>query len=234
MPSLETVYIDARMLDAAEALGETPFEIICLDTPVYRYIELVDALSDPLVTEVCIMKTITVPRGEEIRIPSSIVLTERSEDLSISIYGTVRVGGVWEMNCKQYNYGTILIENGGVCLSKATATVHCGAFQVEKGGRHNLRDGATFTFVGGSYENNGIISLQGELHILYKDGGSLVNNGALYLRAADYFESEFDIPYDRIVNKGIVYVDGISVLDGTKSSKEQSGPTEMDENQAVD
>ena len=216
-PSLETVYIDSRQLDTAKALGETPFEIVCLDTPVYRYSELAEALHDPLVTDICIMKTVTVPHGEEIRIRPGVVLTERDSDISISVYGTVRVEGVWKMTCKQSVYGTIAVENGGVCTFRESTTVHCGQICIEKGGRHNLTDGATFIFVGGNYENNGEVSLQGAFHIQYKASGSLVNNGALYLRTVDFFMSEFEVPNDNILNNGIVYVDGVAVLDGAQS-----------------
>lgn len=220
-PSLETVYIDADLLDAANALGETPFEIICLNTPVYRYNELEDALNDPLVTDICIMDTITVPRGENLRIRPDVVLTERNGDLPFSIYGTVRVAGVWEMTCKHYNYGTILIEDGGVCDGKEITLLNLGTFKVDKGGRHNLRDGATFVFRGGNYENRGDVYLSSDFHVEFVNG-EIVNYGALHLRTADLWNIKMDdLPIDNIYNSGIVYVDGITVLDRTRFANDQ-------------
>lgn len=234
MPALETVYIDAAQLAAAEALGETSISFVCLDKPIYHFPDLKAALNDSRVTDIRIMRTITVPRNEEITIRPGVVLTEGDGELSVSVYGTVRVDGVWETSCKQYIYGSVVVENGGVYTCKANATVHCGQFRIEKGGRHNLRDGATFTFIGGYYENNGEVSLQGEYHILYGIGGTLVNNGVLYLRAADFFASQFEIPNDKMINNGIVYVDGVAVLDGTQPSNEQNEPTDREENQTVE
>lgn len=215
MPSLQTLYIDAKLLDAAKVLEETSIEIVCLDTPVYRYAELAEALKDPQVTDICIMKTVTVPRGQEILIRPEVTLTQRNADLSISVYGTVRLEGVWKMTSKQYNYGTILIENGGVCVSKETATLHLGAIEVQQGGRHYLQDGASFTFHGGSYVNRGDVYLRNGFHVQYVSGRAS-NYGALHLRTADLRNIGSDIPLDQIYNGGLVYLDGFVILDGRK------------------
>ena len=215
MPKLETVYIDARMLSAAEALGETPFTVVCVDTPVYGYDDLVTALNDPLVTDIRLVQSVIVPHGEEILIRPGVVLNGCGEENYFSIHGTVRVRGVWVMDSSQYNYGTIVVEDGGVCSSEATCSVNRGTFRVEKGGRHNLWRGAEFSMQYGEYENNGDVYLRRDFHIEYING-EIVNNGAMYLSALDVINAGADIPFDEIINDGTVYVNGFAVLDATR------------------
>ena len=222
MPSLKTVYIDADLLDAAKALGETPFEIICLDTPVYQYSELVSALNDPLATDIRMMQAITVPRDETISIRPDVVLSGRNEQIVVSVYGTVRIFGVWDMNCKQYIYGTVLVENGGVCYCEKTTTTDIGVFRVETGGRHSLQHGAVFSFAGGSYENNGDVCLRRESTVRFISGGDIVNNGSLHLRVLDLAYISNDVPTDKIINNGIVYLDGIPLPNKARTVKNPS------------
>ncbi len=233
MPSLETVYIDAKLLTAAEALGGTSIEVVCVDTPIYRYSDLVAALEDPLVTDICLMKSVTVPRGEEISIPAGVSVTGRNPDLFVSVYGTVRVSGVWEMNCKQYNYGLIRIENGGVCAGKTTDTLNLGTFRVERGGRHNLGNGASFTFVGGTYENTGDVYLRSMVDIQFVTG-SIYNYGALHLRTSDLPDIWNNIPTERIFNSGLVYLDGFVVVDARPSPADPVEPVWDSGNQTTD
>ncbi len=217
MPSLETVYIDAMLLDAADALGETSFAIICLDTPVYKYADLAEALNDPLVTDIRVMRSMIVPYGEELRIRPDVDIYARSNLLDVSVYGTVIVEGVWELDYTLFLYGTVVIENGGICFSRSAYTVNAGTFRVEQGGRYNMGYGETFTFTGGYYENNGDVYLKDAYRFRFLSG-SIVNNGALHLRAADFYANEVNIPTDEIVNNGVVYLDRIPVLDGTPFS----------------
>ncbi|MBR0436767.1 MAG: hypothetical protein IJK12_05955 [Clostridia bacterium] len=223
MPSLETVCIDARLLDAANELGETPFEIVCVDTPVYGYADLLRALNDPNVTDIRLMESVIVPQDGEIVIPSGVVLNGCGEKNYLSVHGTVRVRGVWVMDSRQYNYGTIVVEDGGVCSAETAYSVNRGTFRVEKGGRHNLRRGASFSMLGGRYENNGDVWLRSKFSIEYLRG-DIVNNGALHLRTLDMIDVGTDIPLERIVNNGIVYVDGLAVLDATRLPDGNTAP----------
>ena len=215
MPKLKTVYIDARMLKAMEALGETPFTVVCVDTPVYGYDELVSALSDPLVTDVRLMESVIVPLGEEILIRKGVVLNGCGGENYFTIHGAVRVRGVWVMDSMQYNYGTIIVEDGGVCSSEASSSVNRGTFRIEKGGRHNFWNGAEFSMQYGEYENNGDVYLRRDFHIEYIRG-DIVNNGAMHLSAWDMLNIGADVPFDEIINDGIVYVNGLPILDATQ------------------
>ena len=217
MPSLSTVYIDARMLGAAEALGSTPFTVVCVDTPVYTYADLVTALDDPRVTDIRFMQSIIVPEDAQIMIRPGVVLNGCGEEHYLSVHGTLRVQGVWIMDSRQYNYGTIIVEDGGVCSAEATLSISRGTFRVEKGGRHNLWRDAKYSMLEGRYENNGDVYLRSKFQIEFVRG-DIVNNGALHLRALDMMNIKSNVPLDQIVNHGIVYIDGIAVLNATKNT----------------
>ena len=218
MPKLTTVYIDARLLDAAEAIGNAPFTIVCVDTPVYSYTDLVTALNDPRVTDIRLMDSVVVPKDEEILIRPGVVVNGCGEENFFNIDGTVRVQGVWMMDSRQYNYGTIIVEDGGVCSAETTFSINRGTFRVEKGGRYNLWRGARLSMMAGRYENNGDVYLRSEFQIEYMRG-DIINNGAVHLRAVDMLDHGTDIPLEEIVNNGIVYIDGIAVLDATQQSE---------------
>ena len=165
LPRLEVVYIDASLLDAAAALGDTPFEILCLDTPVYQYGDLISALEDP----------------------------------------SIHVQGVWEMGlCRRMNYGTIIVEDGGLYTGGMCDTITTGTFRIEAGGRQNLERGAVFSLTAGLYENNGDVYLQGGYELRFL-GGRAVNNGALHLHSLDELDLHIQIDRDRFENNGAVY-----------------------------
>ena len=75
----------------------------------------------------------------------------------------------------------------------------------------------------GEYENNGDVYLRRDFHIEYIRG-DIVNNGALHLRTLDMIDVGTDIPLERIVNNGIVYVDGLAVLDATRLPDGNTAP----------
>ena len=210
LPSLETVYIDAQMLRAAQTLGETPFDVVCLDTPVYDFVGLQSALEDPAVTDVCIMDGFIIPVSAELTVRPEVVIAGAGleEDFTVNNYGTIHLYGVWEMGlCYRVNYGTVIVEPGGVYTGGMCDTVTTGTFRIEEGGRQYLERGATFSVSGGRYENNGDVYLQGGYRLLFL-GGAVVNNGSLHLSPTEYGEVKLGIDRDKFVNNGKVYYDG--------------------------
>lgn len=213
LPSLETVYIDARLLDAAAALGKTPFAIVCLDTPVYGYGELLAALNDPAVFDIRIMNGITIPPTADLTIRPEVALLGDGADRSLTVnnYGTIRIRGVWEMGlCQRINYGTIIVEDGGLYTGGMCSTISTGTFRIEKGGRQNLERGAAFSLTAGQYENDGDVYLRDGYQLRFI-GGSAVNNGALHLFSLDEEDLHIQIDRDRFVNNGTVYYKGVLV-----------------------
>ena len=74
---------------------------------------------------------------------------------------------------------------------------------------------------GGNYENRGDVYLSSDFHVEFVNG-EIVNYGALHLRTADLWNIKMDdLPIDNIYNSGIVYVDGITVLDRTRFANDQ-------------
>jgi hypothetical protein len=213
LPSLETVYIDASLLDAAAALGEVSFALVCVDTPVYDYAELAAALSDPSVTDVRIMNGLTIPQSAELTVRPEVALMGAglAGNFSVINYGTVHVCGVWEMGlCSRINYGTVVVEDGGLYTGGMCDTITTGAFRIAPGGRQNLERGATFSLSGGVYENDGDVYFSDgyQLKLL---GGRVVNRGALHLTSADYATLTIGIDRDRFENDGAVYLDGVPI-----------------------
>lgn len=213
LPSLQTVYIDAAMLGAARALGETPFEIVCLDTPVYGYAELKAALEDPAVTDIRIMNGLTIPASAELVIRPEVALTGvgLDETFTVSNYGTVRVYGVWEMGlCQRINYGTVVVEAGGLYSGGMCDNITTGLFRIEAGGRQNLERGMNFSLSGGRYENEGDVYLRDGYQLRFL-GGSVVNRGTLHLFSTEYGVFQIGIDRDRFQNDGQVYYDGVLI-----------------------
>lgn len=213
LPALETVYIDASLLDAAAALGETPFEIVCLDTPVYDYSGLAAALADPAITDIRIMNGLLIPASAELTVRPGVALTGVGLDGSFTVnnYGIIHLQGVWEMGlCDRMNYGTILVEPGGVYTGGMCTTITTGVFRIEPGGRQNLERGAIFSLTGGRYENDGDVYLQGGYELRFL-GGLAVNNGALHLFDMDDVDLKIHIARDRFVNNGTVYYKGVLI-----------------------
>ena len=213
LPALETVYIDASLLDAAAALGETGFDVVCVDTPVHDYGELAAALGDPAVLDIHIMNGLTIPAGAELTLgPEAALLgAGRDGDFSVINYGTVHLYGVWEMGlCRRINYGTIVVEEGGLYTGGMCDTITTGAFRIAPGGRQNLERGATFSLSGGVYENDGDVYFSDgyQLKLL---GGRVVNRGALHLTSPDYATLTIGIDRDRFENDGAVYLDGVPI-----------------------
>ena len=213
LPSLKTVYIDAGLLAAAQALGETPFEILCLDTPVYGYAELKAALEDPAVTDVRIMNGLTIPASAELVVRPEVALTGAGldGDFTVSNYGTVRVYGVWEMGlCTRINYGTIVVEPGGLYAGGMCENITTGLFRIEAGGRQNLERGMSFSLSGGRYENEGDVYLRDGYQLRFL-GGTVVNHGVLHLFSTKDGVFQIGIDRDRFQNDGQVYYDGVLI-----------------------
>lgn len=224
LPSLKTVWIDASLLGAAEALGETPFAIQCVDTPVRQYGELLAALEDPAVTDIRIMNNLTIPSGAEITVRPEVALTGAGLDgnFAVNNYGIIHIYGVWEMGlCERNNYGTVIVENGGLYTGGMCTTTSTGTFRIEKGGRQNLERGAEFSVSGGLFENNGDVYLRDgyQLRIF---GATLVNNGTLHLTSSEHATLQINADRDRFVNNGDVYLDGVPVSDDILFSGETS------------
>ena len=210
LPSLETVYIDAGLLAAAQALGETPFEIVCLDTPVYGYAELKAALEDPAVTDIRIMNGLTIPASAELVVRSEVALTGAGTAGSFTVnnYGTVRVYGVWEMGlCERINYGTIIVEPGGLYSGGMCENITTGLFRIKAGGRQNLERGMNFSLSGGRYENEGDVYLRDGYQLRFL-GGTVVNHGALHFFPTENGVFQIGIDRDRFQNDGQVYYNG--------------------------
>ena len=213
LPSLETVYIDAGLLTAAQALGETPFEIVCLDTPVYGYADLKAALEDPAVTDIRIMNGLTIPASAELVVRPEVALTGAGleGDFTVSNYGTLRLYGVWEMGlCTRINYGTVVVEPGGLYSGGMCDDITTGLFRIEAGGRQNLERGMSFSLSGGRYENEGDVYLRGGYQLRFL-GGTVVNHGTLHLFSTEYGVFQIGIDRDRFQNDGQVYYDGVLV-----------------------
>ena len=210
LPSLETVYIDAGLLAAAQALGETPFEIVCLDTPVYGYAELKAALEDPAVTDIRIMNGLTIPASAELVVRSEVALTGAGTAGSFTVnnYGTVRVYGVWEMGlCERINYGTIVVEPGGLYSGGMCENITTGLFRIKAGGRQNLERGMNFSLSGGRYENEGDVYLRDGYQLRFL-GGTVVNHGTLHFFPTENGVFQIGIDRDRFQNDGQVYYNG--------------------------
>ena len=210
LPSLETVYIDAGLLAAAQALGETPFEIVCLDTPVYGYAELKAALEDPAVTDIRIMNGLTIPTSAELVVRSEVALTGAGTAGSFTVnnYGTVRVYGVWEMGlCERINYGTIIVEPGGLYSGGMCENITTGLFRIKAGGRQNLERGMNFSLSGGRYENEGDVYLRDGYQLRFL-GGTVVNHGTLHFFPTENGVFQIGIDRDRFQNDGQVYYNG--------------------------
>ena len=213
LPSLETVYIDAGLLTAAQALGETPFEIVCLDTPVYGYADLKAALEDPAVTDIRIMNGLTIPASAELVVRPEVALTGAGleGDFTVSNYGTLRLYGVWEMGlCTRINYGTVVVEPGGLYSGGMCENITTGLFRIEAGGRQNLERGMSFSLSGGRYENEGDVYLRGGYQLRFL-GGTVVNHGTLHLFSTEYGVFQIGIDRDRFQNDGQVYYDGVLI-----------------------
>ncbi len=213
LPSLETVYIDAGLLTAAQALGETPFEIVCLDTPVYGYADLKAALEDPAVTDIRIMNGLTIPTSAELVVRPEVALTGAGleGDFTVSNYGTLRLYGVWEMGlCTRINYGTVVVEPGGLYSGGMCDDITTGLFRIEAGGRQNLERGMSFSLSGGRYENEGDVYLRGGYQLRFL-GGTVVNHGTLHLFSTEYGVFQIGIDRDRFQNDGQVYYDGVLI-----------------------
>ena len=213
LPSLETVYIDAGLLTAAQALGETPFEIVCLDTPVYGYADLKAALEDPAVTDIRIMNGLTIPASAELVVRPEVALTGAGleGDFTVSNYGTLRLYGVWEMGlCTRINYGTVVVEPGGLYSGGMCENITTGLFRIEAGGRQNLERGMNFSLSGGRYENEGDVYLRGGYQLRFL-GGTVVNHGTLHLFSTEYGVFQIGIDRDRFQNDGQVYYDGVLI-----------------------
>lgn len=213
LPSLETVYIDAGLLTAAQALGETPFEIVCLDTPVYGYADLKAALEDPAVTDIRIMNGLTIPASAELVVRPEVALTGAGleGDFTVSNYGTLRLYGVWEMGlCTRINYGTVVVEPGGLYSGGMCDDITTGLFRIEAGGRQNLERGMNFSLSGGRYENEGDVYLKGGYQLRFL-GGTVVNHGTLHLFSTEYGVFQIGIDRDRFQNDGQVYYDGVLI-----------------------
>ena len=213
LPSLETVYIDAGLLTAARALGETPFEIVCLDTPVYGYADLKAALEDPAVTDIRIMNGLTIPASAELVVRPEVALTGAGleGDFTVSNYGTLRLYGVWEMGlCTRINYGTVVVEPGGLYSGGMCENITTGLFRIEAGGRQNLERGMNFSLSGGRYENEGDVYLRGGYQLRFL-GGTVVNHGTLHLFSTEYGVFQIGIDRDRFQNDGQVYYDGVLI-----------------------
>lgn len=223
LPSLQTVYIDAAMLNAAAALGETSFEIVCLDTPVYGYADLLSALNDPAVTDIRIMNGLTIPVSAQLTVRPEVALTGAGLDgnFTVNNYGTVHIYGVWEMGlCTRINYGTIVVEPGGLYTGGMCDTITTGTFRIEEGGRQNLERGATFSVSGGRYENNGDVYLQGGYKLWFL-GGTVVNNGSLHLVPTEHGDLKIGVDRDKFVNNGKVYYNGVLVPNERLFSEEE-------------
>ena len=213
LPSLETVYIDAGLLTAAQALGETPFEIVCLDTPVYGYADLKAALEDPAVTDIRIMNGLTIPASAELVVRPEVALTGAGleGDFTVSNYGTLRLYGVWEMGlCTRINYGTVVVEPGGLYSGGMCDDITTGLFRIEAGGRQNLERGMNFSLSGGRYENEGDVYLRGGYQLRFL-GGTVVNHGTLHFFSTEYGVFQIGIDRDRFQNDGQVYYDGVLI-----------------------
>ena len=213
LPSLETVYIDAGLLTAVQALGETPFEIVCLDTPVYGYADLKAALEDPAVTDIRIMNGLTIPASAELVVRPEVALTGAGleGDFTVSNYGTLRLYGVWEMGlCTRINYGTVVVEPGGLYSGGMCDDITTGLFRIEAGGRQNLERGMSFSLSGGRYENEGDVYLRGGYQLRFL-GGTVVNHGTLHLFSTEYGVFQIGIDRDRFQNDGQVYYDGVLI-----------------------
>lgn len=220
MPALETVYIDAGLLRLADLLGETPFAIVCTDTPVYGFDELAAALEDPSVTDIRIMLSMSIPDNTEITIRPNVVLSDvdQGDATFVNNYGTVRICGVWEATyIERNNYGTVIVEDGGLYTGAKGFTYSNGTFRIEKGGRQNLERGATFFLLSGKYVNNGAVYLRDDYNVQF-NRGDIVNNGSLYVYISDLRGLDNVLPIDEVVNNGLVYVNGFRVLDGTQAS----------------
>ncbi len=223
LPALEIVYIDGGQLAAAEALGETPFEIVCRDTPVHGYAELAAALQDPAVTDIRIMNGFIIPAGAELIVRPGVALTGVGSDdsFTVSNYGTVRLGGVWEMGlCSRINYGTIVVEDGGLYTGGMCSTISTGTFRIEKGGRQNLERGASFSLSGGSYENDGDVYLDGGYQLRFL-GGTVVNNGSIHVRSTEHGELVRSIDRDKFVNNGTLYYKGVQISEDKLFSNDE-------------
>jgi len=213
LPSLETVYIDAGLLTAVQALGETPFEIVCLDTPVYGYADLKAALEDPAVTDIRIMNGLTIPASAELVVRPEVALTGAGleGDFTVSNYGTLRLYGVWEMGlCTRINYGTVVVEPGGLYSGGMCDDITTGLFRIEAGGRQNLERGMNFSLSGGRYENEGDVYLRGGYQLRFL-GGTVVNHGTLHLFSTEHGVFQIGIDRDRFQNDGQVYYDGVLI-----------------------
>ena len=213
LPSLETVYIDAGLLTAAQALGETPFEIVCLDTPVYGYADLKAALEDPAVTDIRIMNGLTIPASAELVVRPEVALTGAGleGDFTVSNYGTLRLYGVWEMGlCTRINYGTVVVEPGGLYSGGMCDDITTGLFRIEAGGRQNLERGMSFSLSGGRYENEGDVYLRDGYQLQFL-GGTVVNHGALHFFPTENGVFQIGIDRDRFQNDGQVYYDGVLI-----------------------
>ena len=136
----------------------------------------------------------------------------------ITNYGTVRVEGVWSASYYvRNNYGTLIVEDGGLYTGGSCATYNRGTFRIEKGGRQNLESGATFCLMGGRYENNGDVYLQDGCDLQY-NSGTIVNNGSLFLFSLHLSDRINSIPADRLYNSGTVYLGGFPILSPSKTS----------------
>ena len=112
--------------------------------------------------------------------------------------------------CDRMNYGTIIVEDGGVYAGGMCTTITTGTFRIEAGGRQNLERGATFSLTGGRYENDGDVYLRGGYELRFL-GGQAVNNGALHLFDMDDVDLKIHIARDHFTNNGTVYYKGVQI-----------------------
>ena len=159
------------------------------------------------------MNDLIIPASAELVVRPEVALTGAGldGDFTVSNYGTVRVYGVWEMGlCTRINYGTIVVEPGGLYAGGMCENITTGLFRIEAGGRQNLERGMSFSLSGGRYENEGDVYLRDGYQLRFL-GGTVVNHGVLHLFSTKDGVFQIGIDRDRFQNDGQVYYDGVLI-----------------------
>jgi len=198
MPGLKTLVLDRSSQYVADYLGDVDFDIVYIGTEVTDYPTLKAALEDPDCYEIAVRagSVITIPGGEDLTLPAGKSLM--GSEFELVNEGTLRIGGWLECGLNmERNRGTLIVESGGCYAGGMSDCYNEGAFIVEAGGLHSLTRGKQLVLENGSYRNDGSLFL-GAGGALRWNGGTFENNGLITVQTLpeeaewDWFRDKMD------------------------------------------
>lgn len=189
LANLKELYVSHDTFEqAVKQVGDRVivYEIL---TPAASFEELKAALESNHTIEIKIVDSIIIPEEETLTVRSGLHLGgagiwPTDEEMIIDNYGTIVLNGTWEMGlCTRNNYGTVIVNEGGLYSGGQCYSINYGSFIIEKGGRIDMERAHEFELEGGTFENNGDMHFT-EMSKFRIKSGYLINNGRIYYENA--------------------------------------------------